>query len=227
MTLLCAGCAMTPLDDATLGSVSLATMQDQLRLDAADERDRRESFLGATIIELNGPTTRFGPGEYNAFVAYRDRDLRFVRSGRRVGMEWPVLRASFLTRRSIEADGLGRMYFCDSGESSWRLGSAKLMWRGRIIGDEVSRQIEAALASSPQPLEYEFLFEYTATEETGPLPSGARSVTLAAPASDLCFSLVQYGMLHPPRYGRPLRIPKDAVAAALGALPRSIPIPGR
>ncbi len=98
------------------------------------------------------------------------------------------------------------------------------MWRDSFVTGKTAPDIEAALKITPEAQEYEIFFPYTNIEEQRPLPRGARFVTLTAPTSDVCFALVKYNMLWPPSEGHPLRIEKQALAAALGPLPRTVPI---
>jgi hypothetical protein len=121
------------------------------------------------------------------------------------------------------------VYFCDAEDPrvSNFFGSADVIWHGSFVAGRLAPEIEAARTETSQTQEYEIIFPYTYIEEPKPLTRGTKFVTLAPLTSDLCFSLVEYGMFRPPSQGLPLRIDKDTLAAVLGPLPRSVRLQGR
>ena len=225
-----AGCGMTPLDDAQFRATMLATAEDEARYDRALEISRREGFGGASVPGPDGAEVTFGPGDYDAFQKYERESLRLRSAGTsRFPPYWPLVRVVFSSDRNLRRapSSSGALYWCDAGtpfQEDGFTGQAEILWRDRFIDDHPSSELRAALDTPSSPQEYEFLFPYTSILEQRPLPRGTRTVTQAPPKGDLCFALVQYTMLMPPSVGRPLRIDKEALTAALGPLPRSVTI---
>lgn len=223
-SLLTTACGMPPLDEAQVQPPALATTEDLSRYAQAEELMYRESFGGAYVPGPDGTMVTFGPDEYDAYLSHQG----FTPDGQvdRFPTYWPVIRVAFSTAEDfVGRSDSGQLYWCDAALQDTETGfhgSANVMWRGQFVSQRVAEDIEAAAVASSSPQDYEILFPYTHIVETRPLPRGTRTLTVAPPESDLCFALIHHNMMMPPAVGRPLRISRNGLAAALGPLPRSI-----
>jgi hypothetical protein len=221
------------LDDAQFSAVVVPTAEDMVRRSQAEDSLSRQLFAGATVRDPERGIITFTENDYEAYREYvrehsKLRGLPPGQKGRR--LELPILRISFFTRRILIEPAAsktvhiadGSLYFCDSGDPlNNRLASAKIMWRGRFVTNQTAQDIQSALSISPLPQEYEVFVPYTNWDRRS-WRAGMETATLLPAPGDLCLALVELGYPLPSTTGRPLRIEKAAVAAALGPLPREI-----
>lgn len=222
---------MTPprLDDAQLGTVTLATTEDLARLERAKDHRRRHFFAGATFPNPEGGLLTFTKGEYDAFVEY-SRKLSLGAPVPPINPSIPILRITFSTRRLLvepapSAAGVsGRLYPCAAGASddAWPL-SAEIMSRDRFLTQDGAEDIVDYLDASDRPEDYEVMIHHANWDPVG-WKWGAPTMTLLPPPGDLCFALMQINWpVWTPTTGKPLRIPEAMINAALGPLPRVVP----
>lgn len=121
-------------------------------------------------------------------------------------------------------------YLCSSAPSTdqlWGFGSESLgvMWNGRVVTSEIAKDIAGAVAAKPQPQRYEIFFSYVYWDRPRTWSMG-EPVTLLPLPEDLCLAMYRLRMPFPSTFGRPMRISKSLVNAAVGPLPRPLPVVG-
>lgn len=233
-----AGCTSPPpLDDAQLGEITLATIEDRARLREAEEHHARETFGSVTFSRgPNQAPITFGPDDYDAYLAYLENhpEEGLTPTSLIVGIlpkseRWPLLRLTFRSNRPLfdESDLLPSVdfYLCDKNTQGWELygfGTPRLVWQNKIVYPPVSKEIDNSLKKSASPQEYEVFFSYIYWGHTDKNDETRHPILMPLPG-DLCISMFSGGFFSGPRVGRPLRIDKDLVNAAVGDLPRAAP----
>jgi hypothetical protein len=92
-----------------------------------------------------------------------------------------------------------------------------------MIYPQILSDIADALGNGQNPQEYEIFFEYYYWEDVSD-SSGTQWRMLVPLPADLCVSLFELNWPLRSTVGRPLRIDRDIVSAAVGPLPRPIPV---
>ncbi len=237
---LAAGCAsVAPLDDAKLGELTLASKQDKVRLFGAEAQYALETFGTVSVTQGPGwvPLT-FGPEDYDEYLAYIEDHPEtgltaisrsyFVRRA----TKWPLLRLTLTSERQlfIEDDLIPEVDFnlCSKDkenelEALHSVGHPRILWRGQIVHPPVSSDITKALENGLKPQEYEIFFEYFHWDHAID-SSGIRRAMLLSLSADLCISLYESNWPLQSTLGRPLRIDRELVNAAVGPLPRPVPV---
>jgi hypothetical protein len=231
ITITVAGCATAaPLDDAALIEVKLATADDLTRYAQAREICSRAEFAGASFSDGKGHVlASFSPSEYDLYLAYvreHPDPLPIVHAADVEPKQWPVVRVAFKSSRVLfdpDASSIpsARFFLCGSNDEKGLLGMRDVVWRDRFVTPERARQIEKSLKDEARPQTYEIFFDYEYWDRGQPRQQG-RSVTLLPLPDDLCVALHQWNYPLPSSVGRPLRISKDVINAAIGPLPRQL-----
>jgi hypothetical protein len=198
-----ANCAGVPtLSQAELAQVGLATPDEEARLQAAKD-------------------------------AYRDEQKPRIRLKVTVIQpDWPILWVTFRSAQQLfnpleAGERYASVYLCslrDEEVNARRLARESILWRDRIVGQKAARQIAEELRAGAAPQEYKVFFRYMNWDRTAPRQNGD-PITLVSLEEDLCLSLKKINDPFAPSIGEPLRIDKEAVNAAVGTLPRSLPVP--
>jgi hypothetical protein len=146
--------------------------------------------------------------------------------------DWPWLWVTFESTRQIfnpleAGQRYAAVYLCSLAGPDLevrRLGWQKILWRGKIVGQEAAREIAEELKTNPGPQEYKVYFRYQNWDRDEPREE-EDPITLVPLQEDLCLSLKRSSDPFPPSIGEPLRISKDEINAAVGELPRSLAVP--
>jgi len=232
-----AGCAtVAPLDDAALIQVGLASSDDLARYAVAQERMSRELFGGASFSDGKGRVlVSFTAAEYDKYLAYtREHAASESIPAPRPKPRWPMLRLVFQSHHVLlDPDASSApfvvFYLCDSNNDRvrlWGFGTPALMWDDRLVVTSTSvRQMATLLGTRAQPQRYEVFFEYVYSDHEH-THAATQPVTLLGLPKDLCVAMERLNYPFPSSVGRPMRISKDVINAALGPLPRSLSIVG-
>ena len=222
------GCAsVVPLDDAELIEVKLATTDDLTRYAQAREIRSREEFAGASFSDGKGHVlASFSPSEYDRYLAYvreHPDPLRFIHAADLEPKQWPVVRVAFKSSRVLfdpDASSIrARLLLCGSNDEKGLGGMRDVIWRDRFITPERARQIEKSLKDEGRPQTYKIFFDYVYWDR-GQSRQEGQPVTILPLPDDLCVALHRWNYPLPSSVGRPLRISKDVINAAVGPLPR-------
>lgn len=193
---------MPPLTDVTLTQVASATEAEVLRLQAAQnfytEQQKPRVRLRVKIVQPDWPWL------------------------------WVTFESTHQLFNPLEAgQRFAVIYFCSLAGPDLevrRLRPEKILWRGRIVGQEVAREIAEELRTNPGPQEYKVFFRYDNWDRSE-AREGEDPITLVPIREDLCLSLKKENYPFSPSIGNPLRINKDLVNAAVGELPRTLAVP--
>lgn len=101
----------------------------------------------------------------------------------------------------------------------------EVMWRGHFVTPERAREIESLIETKVRPQTYEVFFSYVYWERNQGHQSSAL-VTLQPLPADLCVAMHRWNYPLPSSVGHALRIDKEMVNAAVGPLPRPLPLSG-
>jgi hypothetical protein len=220
-----------PLDEASLIEVKPPSTDDVTRYAKAREIRSREEFAGVSFSDGKGYMSAFSPAEYDQYLAYVREHPEVLAVLHDPKPKWPVVRVAFESSRVLFDPDASSMptvsfYLCDSGTKDGRLsgfGTPNVMWHDRfVVSSERAREIDGALRQGDRPQTYEIFFDYVYWD-WGQKRQKGQPVTLLPLPGDLCLALHRWNYALPSSVGRPLRISKDVINAAVGPLPRQLP----
>jgi hypothetical protein len=225
-----AACAAVPsLDDAKLVEVTRASTDDMARNAKAVEVRSREEFGGASFSDGKGHVVAaFSASEFGAYQAYLRNHPDSVPSfHHELTPSWPVLRMAFQSSRVLfdpDASSMPTVVFrfCGSDGNLPGFRMQQVMWRGGFITPERAQEIDNLIKTGAIPQTYEVFFEYAYWDHKQ--SQRGAPVTLLPLPDDLCIAMHRWNYPLPASVGHPLRISKEMVNAAVGPLPRPLPL---
>jgi hypothetical protein len=218
------GCASAPqLDNVSLVEARLASPVDLERYANARERHSRDIFGGASLSDRQGNRVTFTHNEYDEYRRYTDEHhMLRIEEILPSTWPWPEMKLVLESNHSLSNGSGLNFYLCDANKRKEQLFgfSGQLVWNGRILTPTSTRQVAELIKAAGQPQQYELFFTYVYYQKVHPVEG--KSMSLLPLPEDLCVAMKRYNMPFPTSVGRPMRISKDTINAALGPLLRDI-----
>jgi hypothetical protein len=196
------------LEAVKVDQIALATTADMVRYDHALEPIARAQFGGVQTTDGKGGLVwEFRPDEYDKYRKHRDR-------GGPRQPQWPTFRLTLSSRMPLvdEKSTYTQIAFqhCDSDRNFWL--PEFVLWRGTLIGGAAARRIRAVMRADATPQTYEV---FLPANYRGPNQARHPHEDAVPLEEDLCIALSRYIDHFTSVEGRPLRIPKERINAAL------------